>query len=69
MTSQELYNKFIEYKKENKKVTYRFLADKLNTSSGNVHDKFKRLKNGKSVNSNFLIEIEKIIGKSIFFGK
>ena len=67
MTNQELYNKFVEYKKKNKKITYRYLADKLGTSSSNVGDKFNHLKKGKSVTTKFLMDIENVVGESIFF--
>lgn len=69
MTNQDLYKKFINYKNKNKEITYKFIADKLNTSSGSVHDKFTRLKNGRSVNTQFLIDIERVLGASIFFKK
>lgn len=68
MSNKELYDRFIEYKKKNKKITYRFLADKLGTSSNNIGDKFNHLRQGKSVNTKFLIDIENIIGEPIFFG-
>ena len=51
MTNQDLYKKFIEYKNKHKEITYNFIAISLGTSSGNIHDKFMRLKNGKSVNT------------------
>lgn len=69
MTNQNLYRKFINFKNKNKEITYKFIADKLNTSSGSVHDKFTRLKNGRSVNTQFLIDIERVLGASIFFKK
>ncbi len=69
MTNQELYKKFIKYKNENKKITYQLIADRLGTSSGNIHDKFMRLKKGQSVNTKFLIDVEKALGASIFFIK
>lgn len=67
MTNQDLYKRFIDYKSKNKEITYKFIANKLGTSSGSVHDKFTRLKNGRSVNTQFLIDVEKILGVSIFF--
>lgn len=67
MTNQDLYKRFIDYKSKNKKITYKFIANKLGTSSGSVHDKFTRLKNGRSVNTQFLIDVEKILEVSIFF--
>ena len=69
MTNQELYKKFIEYKRKNREITYKFIADKLGTCTGNICDKFTRLKNGQSVNTQFLIDIEKVLGVSIFFKK
>lgn len=69
MTNQDLYKKFIDYKKQNKEITYRYIAKMLNTSSGVVHDKFTRLKNGRSVNTQFLIDVERILGVSIFFNQ
>ena len=69
MTNQDLYKKFINYKNKNKEITYKFIADKLNTSSGSVHDKFTRLKNGRSVNTQFLIDIERVFGSFNFFLK
>ena len=69
MTNQELYKKFIEYKNKNKGITYKYLANKLNTSSGSVHDKFTRLKNGRSVNTKFLIDVERVLGEAIFFAQ
>lgn len=67
MTNQDLYKKFINYKNKDKKITYQLIANRLGTSSGNIHDKFTRLKNGQSVNTQFLIDIERILGESIFF--
>lgn len=69
MTNKELYNRFIEYKKNNKKITYQYLADKLNTSVSNVSSRISGLKKGKAVTTKFLIDIERAIGESIFFGK
>lgn len=67
MTNKELYNKFIEFKKKNKKITYRYLANKLGTNSSNIGDKFNRLKRDQSVNTKFLIDVETVLGESIFF--
>lgn len=69
MTNQELYNIFITYKKNNKKITYQYLADKLNTSISNVSSRISGLKKGKPVTTKFLIEIQNVIGEPIFFGK
>lgn len=69
MTNKELYNRFIEYKKNNKKITYQYLADKLNTSVSNVSSRISGLKKGKPVTTKFLIDIEKAIEEPIFFGK
>ena len=66
MTNQELYKRFMEYKNKNKEITYKFLAVKLGTCTGNVCDKFTRLKNGQSVNTQFLIDVERVLGVSIF---
>lgn len=68
MTNKQLYEKFEECKNR-KKITYRELAKALNTSAGAVHDKVNRLKNGKSVYTDFLIKLEEIFGESIFFTK
>ena len=67
MTNQDLYKRFIEYKNENKEITYKFIADKLGTCTGNICDKFTRLKNGQSVNTQFLFDVEKVLGVPIFF--
>lgn len=66
MTNKDLYDKFIKVKKEND-ITYRFLAKKLETSCGNIHDRIKRLKNNKGVSTDFLIKLENAINKKIFF--
>jgi|GEM_PF-4474873 len=68
MTNQELYEKFIKFKKDNKKITYKYIADQLETTASNVRDRFTRLKKGLPVNTEFLIKVEKAIGKPIFFG-
>lgn len=64
--SQDLYNAFIECQKR-KKITYDDLAKALGTSAGSIHDKIKRLKEGKSVYSNFLLKLESVMEESIFF--
>lgn len=66
-TSKELYEIFIEAK-EKKKITYEELGKTLNTNGSSVFDKIKRLKNGQSVHSEFLFELEKALGEPIFFG-
>lgn len=69
MTNKELYYKFIKYKKNNKKITYQYLADKLNTSVSNISSRISSLKKDKPVTTKFLIDIENAIEKPIFFGK
>ncbi|MEJ6466623.1 hypothetical protein [Fusobacterium ulcerans] len=64
--SQDLYEAFIECQKR-KKITYDYLAEALGTSAGAIHDKIKRLKEGKSVYSSFLLNLEEVMGESIFF--
>lgn len=66
MTNKELYEKFIK-KKNEKNLTYQEIADKLGTNKTNVFDKVSRLKNNENVSYKFLLELEKIIGETIFF--
>jgi hypothetical protein len=67
-TPQKLYEIFEETRK-NKKITYAELGAALGSKDSTVYDKMKRLKDGKSVHTNFLFDLEKILGKPIFFGK
>lgn len=67
MTNYEIYKK-IEKNMKKKNLSYRALAKKLKTSHGSLHDKMTRLKNGKSVYTQFLIQLEEVFEDPIFFG-
>lgn len=66
-TSKDLYELFIKAKEE-KKMTYDEIGTALKTNGSSVFDKIKRLEKGKSVHSNFLFDLEKVLGEPIFFG-
>ncbi|HBJ79746.1 MULTISPECIES: hypothetical protein [Fusobacterium] len=47
--------------------TYENIAEEMNLTVSTVFSKFKKLKNGKSVKTEFLFELEKILDVKIFF--
>lgn len=47
--------------------TYENIAEEMNLAVSTVFSKFKKLKNGKSVKTEFLFELEKILDVKIFF--
>lgn len=59
------------YKKLNnircsQKITYEDIAKEMNLAVSTVFSKFKKLKNGKSVKTEFLFELEKILDINFF---
>ncbi len=62
----KLYN-YIEEKRREKKITYEMISNLLGVRVSTVFAKFKKLSAGKSVKTEFLYQIEKILDIKIFF--
>ena len=62
----KLYS-YIEEKRKEKKITYEMISNLLGVRVSTVFAKFKKLSVGKSVKTEFLYQIEKILDIKIFF--
>lgn len=59
--------KYIEQQRKEKKITYENISDLLGLRVSTVFAKFKKLSIGKSVKTEFLFQLEKILDIKIFF--
>ena len=62
----KLYS-YIEEKRKEKKITYEMISNLLGVRVSTVFAKFKKLSVGKSVKTEFLYQIEKILDIKVFF--